>query len=46
MTIFRQPRPGDWNSVMHRVASSLASLTIFGSGPPAAPRPDALATAA
>jgi len=46
MTIFRQPRPGDWSSVMHRAASSLAALTIFGSGPPAVPRPDAFATAA
>jgi len=29
MKIFRQPRPGDWKSVMHRVASSLASLVVF-----------------
>jgi Tfp pilus assembly protein PilF len=46
MTIFRQPRPGDWGSVMLRAATSLASLAIFKSGPPAAPRPDAFATAA
>ena len=26
MTIFRQPRPGDWGAVMHRAGSSLASL--------------------
>jgi hypothetical protein len=46
MTIFRQPRPGDWSSVMHRAASSLASLTIFGNNSPAVPRPNAFATAA
>ncbi len=26
MTIFRQPRPGDWMSVMHRASSVLATL--------------------
>jgi hypothetical protein len=25
MTIFRQPRPGDWGAVMHRAASALAA---------------------
>jgi Flp pilus assembly protein TadD len=33
MTIFRQPRPGDWSSVMHRVASSLAAMAAYRSGP-------------
>jgi Flp pilus assembly protein TadD len=33
MTIFRQPRPGDWNTVMHRATSALGSLAIFKSGP-------------
>jgi Flp pilus assembly protein TadD len=46
MTIFRQPKPGDWDSVMHRAAASLSSLTIFRSGPPPASRTDAFATAA
>ncbi len=29
MTIFRQPRPGDWASAMHRAASALAALMII-----------------
>jgi hypothetical protein len=28
MTIFRQPRPGDWNTAMHRAASALGSLAL------------------
>ena len=44
MTIFRQPRPGDWTSPMHRAASSLAALAIFRGGQ-IAPAP-ALANAA
>ena len=36
MTIFRQTRPGDWASVMHRTASALASLALFRSAAPAA----------
>jgi Tetratricopeptide repeat/Glycosyltransferase family 9 (heptosyltransferase) len=46
MTIFRQPRPGDWSSVMHRAASALTSLMVPRSGPHALTRPDALASAA
>ncbi len=46
MTIFRQPRPGDWGAVMHRAASSLTSLAIFRDAQPSAARPAALATAA
>jgi ADP-heptose:LPS heptosyltransferase len=46
MMIFRQPKPGDWDSVMHRAAGSLASLMIFRSGPPPASRTDVFATAA
>jgi tetratricopeptide (TPR) repeat protein len=46
MTIFRQPRPGDWGAVMHRAAASLTSLAIFRSGQPSVPRSAALATAA
>jgi Flp pilus assembly protein TadD len=45
MTIFRQPRPGDWGAVMHRAASSLTSLAIFR-GQPTVPRAATLATAA
>ncbi len=44
MTIFRQPRPGDWTSPMHRAAASLAALTIFRGGQ-IAPAPE-LANAA
>ena len=44
MTIFRQPRPGDWTSPMHRAASSLAALAIFRGGQIAPP--PALANAA
>lgn len=36
MTIFRQPRPGEWASPMHRAASSLAALAIFRGGQAAA----------
>ena len=33
MTIFRQPRPGDWGTPMNRAASALMPLAIFRSGP-------------
>ncbi len=38
MTIFRQPRPGDWSAVMHRAAAALGSLVarrdpVLGSAP-------------
>ena len=46
MTIFRQSRPGDWASAMHRVASALASLTILRSTQPMSLLPSTLATAA
>ena len=46
MTIFRQPRPGDWASAMHRAASSLGSLALFRSAAPGVPRPAAFASAA
>jgi Flp pilus assembly protein TadD len=46
MTIFRQPRPGDWGAVMHRAAASLTSLAIFRDSEPAVSRPAALASAA
>ncbi len=46
MTIFRQPKPGDWATAMHRVASALASHAIFRSNQPDAPRPAVFATAA
>lgn len=32
MTIFRQPRPGDWGAVMHRVAPALGSLSMSRDG--------------
>jgi Flp pilus assembly protein TadD len=28
MTIFRQPRPGDWGTVMHRAAAALAAMAL------------------
>ena len=46
MTIFRQPRPGDWGSVMHRAATALTSMAIFRSGPLASAGAAALASAA
>ena len=46
MTIFRQPRAGDWKSVMHRVASSLASLVVFRAEQTAELLSSKLATAA
>ncbi len=46
MTIFRQPRPGDWASPMHRAAASLASLAMFSNGQLEGPRSDAMASAA
>ena len=41
MTIFRQPRSGDWGTVMHRVASSLTSLALFRGSEPGGHRPGA-----
>ncbi|MGA3000407.1 MAG: glycosyltransferase family 9 protein [Acetobacteraceae bacterium] len=46
MTIFRQPKPGDWATAMHRAASALTSMAIFRSSQPETPRPAVLATAA
>jgi Flp pilus assembly protein TadD len=46
MTIFRQPKPGDWATAMHRAASALTSMAILRSSQPEAPRPAVLATAA
>jgi Tetratricopeptide repeat len=46
MTIFRQPRPGDWGSAMHRVASALGSLAVFKTGALGATGASALASAA
>jgi hypothetical protein len=46
MTIFRQPKPGDWSSAMHRAAAALTSMAIFRSRPPETPQPAVLATAA
>jgi len=46
MTIFRQPKPGDWATAMHRAASALTSMAIFRSSQPETPPPEVLATAA
>ena len=46
MTIFRQPRPGDWNAAMHRAAASLASLAVFRASQLVQSLPAVLATAA
>ena len=46
MTIFRQPRPGDWSSVMHRAASALAALTVSRDGGTGAAPRSGLASAA
>jgi hypothetical protein len=46
MTIFRQPKPGDWASAMHRAASALNSMATYRSSQPEAPRTAVLATAA
>jgi Flp pilus assembly protein TadD len=46
MTIFRQPRPGDWSAVMHRAATALTSMALFRSGPLASAGAAALASAA
>jgi len=35
MTIFRQPKPGDWATVMHRAAVSLASPAALRINPAA-----------
>jgi hypothetical protein len=45
MTIFRQPRPGDWSAVMHRAASALGSMAIFRGGEAEVPRAFAVAAA-
>jgi Flp pilus assembly protein TadD len=37
MTIFRQARPGDWGSVMHRAATALTSLAAYHNGPLGSP---------
>jgi Tetratricopeptide repeat/Glycosyltransferase family 9 (heptosyltransferase) len=46
MTIFRQPKPGDWATVMHRAASALTSMAMLRNSQLETPRPAALATAA
>lgn len=46
MTIFRQSRPGDWASAMHRAASALSSMALFRSSQPESSQPAVLATAA
>jgi tetratricopeptide (TPR) repeat protein len=46
MTVFRQPRPGDWSAVMHRAASSLGSLAMFHGGQSDARRNSLFASAA
>jgi len=46
MTIFRQPRPGDWGAVMHRAATALTSMALFRSGSLASAGAAALASAA
>jgi tetratricopeptide (TPR) repeat protein len=46
MTIFRQPKPGDWATVMHRAAIALASPAALRITPPAAQSSPPLASAA
>jgi Tfp pilus assembly protein PilF len=46
MTIFRQPKPGDWATAMHRAASALTSMAGFRGSQPETRRSAVLATAA